>query len=81
MQLILKATTGLYPQAVDHAALLMGQGITGWAASNRETVAVRDAWHDYRFYPVPNTRERPFKSLMAVPLISQDGKLGASLPP
>src|SRR5690242_12253067 len=28
--LILKATTGLYPQSVDHAHLLMGQGLTGW---------------------------------------------------
>ena len=75
--LILKATTGLYPQSVDHAQLKMGQGLTGWAAQHRETVAVRDAWNDPRFSMIPNTRERPFKSLMAVPLVSQDRVIGA----
>ena len=75
--LILKATTGLYAQSVDHAQLEMGQGLTGWSAQHRETVAARDAWHDERFYMIPNTRERPFKSLMAVPLVSQDRVIGA----
>ena len=75
--LILKATTGLYPQSVDHAQLIMGQGITGWAAEHGELVAVRDAWKDERFYLIPNIRERPFKSLMAVPLVSQDRVIGA----
>ena len=75
--LVLKATTGLYPSSVDHAHLKMGQGLTGWAAQNNQIVAVRDAWNDERFYMIPNTRERPFKSLMAVPLISQDRVIGA----
>jgi two-component sensor histidine kinase/putative methionine-R-sulfoxide reductase with GAF domain len=75
--LILKSTTGLYPQSVDHAQLRMGQGLTGWAAQHREAVAVRDAWNDERFHMVPNTREKPFKSLMAVPLVSQDRVIGA----
>uniref|UniRef100_UPI00404AAA23 GAF domain-containing protein n=1 Tax=Candidatus Roseilinea sp. TaxID=2838777 RepID=UPI00404AAA23 len=76
-RLVLKATTGLYPQAVDHAALELGQGLTGWAALHRQPVAVRDAWADPRFYPIPDTREKPFKSLLAVPLISQDRVIGA----
>jgi two-component system, sensor histidine kinase PdtaS len=75
--LILKATTGLYPHSVDHAYLKMGQGLTGWVAQNSKLAAVRDAWNDERFYMIPNTRERPFKSLMAVPLISQDRVIGA----
>lgn len=76
-RLILKATTGLFPQAVDHGSLRMGEGLTGWAAMNRQVVAVRDAQKDPRFYEVPNTRERSFKSLMAVPLVSQDRVIGA----
>jgi two-component sensor histidine kinase len=75
--LILKSTTGLYPQSVDHAQLKMGQGLTGWSAQHRETVTIRDAWHDERFHMIPNTREKPFKSLMAVPLVSQDRVIGA----
>lgn len=76
-KLILKATTGLYPQAVDHGYLNMGEGLTGWAAQHRQRVAVREAQKDPRFREVPNTRERSFKSLMAVPLISQDRVIGA----
>jgi two-component sensor histidine kinase len=75
--LVLKATTGLYPQAIDHGFLNMGEGLTGWAAQARQRVAVREAQTDARFHEVPNTRERSFKSLMAVPLISQDRVIGA----
>lgn len=76
-RLVLKATTGLYPQAIDHGFLNMGEGLTGWAAQARQRVAVREAQKDSRFHEVPNTRERSFKSLMAVPLISQDRVIGA----
>ncbi len=76
-RLILKATTGLYPDAVDHAFLQMGQGLTGWSAENRVAIAVKDAWHDKRFFQVPNTREKPFTSLMSSPLLSQDRVIGA----
>ncbi len=76
-KLVLKATTGLYPQAVDHGYLKMGEGLTGWAAQHRQRVAVREAQKDPRFREVPNTRERSFQSLMAVPLISQDRVIGA----
>lgn len=76
-RLILKATTGLYPSAVDHGYLIMGTGLTGWAAQQRQMVAVREAQKDPRFQEVPNTRERSFKSLLAMPLISQDRVIGA----
>ena len=75
--LILKATTGLSAAAVNFGALKMGEGLTGWAAKNRKSVAVRDAQHDARFRIVPNTRERSFHSLLAVPLLSQDRIIGA----
>jgi two-component sensor histidine kinase len=75
--LVLKATTGLYPSAVDHGFLMMGQGLTGWAAQEKQVVAVREAQKDARFQEVPNTRERSFKSLLAVPLTSQDRVVGA----
>ncbi len=76
-RLILKATTGLFPRAVDHDSLEMGQGLTGWSAQHRQMVAVRDAQADPRFYELPNTRERSFRSLMAAPLVSQDRVVGA----
>ena len=76
-RLILKATTGLSAQAVDHGYLRMGEGLTGWAAQHRQVVAVRDAQRDPRFHEVPDTHERAFQSLMAVPLVSQDRVVGA----
>jgi two-component sensor histidine kinase len=75
--LTLKATTGLSAAAVNHGTLAMGEGLTGWAAKHRSAVAVRDAQKDVRFRIVPHTRERSFKSLLAVPLINQDRVIGA----
>ena len=40
-KLVLKATTGLYPQAVDHGYLKMGEGLTGWAAQHRRNRPTR----------------------------------------
>ena len=76
-RLILKSTTGLYPNSVDHSYLKMGQGLTGWAAEHRVAVASREAQKDIRFFEVPNTRERSFQSLLAVPLINQGRVIGA----
>jgi two-component sensor histidine kinase len=75
--LVLKATTGLAPEAVGKAKLKLGEGITGWAAKEGKPVAVRDAVHDPRFKYLPETRELNFKSLLAVPLVSQGRVIGA----
>src|SRR2546428_2168098 len=75
--LTLKASTGLARAAVDHARLELGEGITGYAAQHGEPVAVRDAARDPRFKYLPETKEQKFKSLAAVPLISQGTIIGA----
>lgn len=75
-RLVLRATTGLFAEAVGSAQLEVGQGLTGWAALHLMPVAVSDAWSDPRFHQVPNTREKPFRSLMAVPLRSGDRAIG-----
>ena len=75
--LVLKATTGLAAEAIGKAKLKLGEGITGWAAKEGKPVAVRDAVHDPRFKYLPETRELNFKSLLAVPLVSQGRVIGA----
>lgn len=75
--LILKASTGLSSAAINIGKLQMGEGITGAAAESGKPVAVRDAVNDPRFKYVPGTEEQKFKSLLAVPLISQGKILGA----
>lgn len=75
--LVLKASTGLSPAAFDVGKLELGEGITGHAALTGKPVAVRDALNDPRFKYVPGTEEQRFKSLLAVPLISQGNIIGA----
>jgi two-component sensor histidine kinase len=76
-RLVLKATTGLAPQAVGHASLGIGQGLTGWAITHAQPVAVRDALNDPRFLLLPETNEEGLHSLMAVPLSVQGRIIGA----
>ncbi len=75
--LVLKASTGLAADAVGHARLRVGEGITGWAAKEGRPLAISDAASDPRFKLLPETRELRFKSLLAVPLISREQTIGA----
>ncbi|MCS7287318.1 MAG: GAF domain-containing protein [Anaerolineae bacterium] len=75
--LVLRASTGLAPQAIGKARLRLGEGLTGWAALHGVPVAVRDAAADPRFKLLPETEEWHFKSLMAVPLSIQGRIIGA----
>jgi signal transduction protein with GAF and PtsI domain len=75
--LVLRATTGLAPEAIGKASLRLGEGITGWAASTGQAVAVRDAAADPRFKLLPETKELRFVSLLAVPLRSREKTIGA----
>ncbi len=75
--LVLKATTGLAPEAVGHARLKFGEGLTGHAAKIGKPVAASHASRDPRFKYLPETKEAMFQSLLAVPLISRDKVIGA----
>ncbi|MDR7545043.1 MAG: GAF domain-containing protein [Armatimonadota bacterium] len=75
--LILRATTGLAPEAIGRARLRFGEGLTGYAARSGEPVYSSDAASDPRFVYVPGTREYAFRSLLAVPLRVAGKALGA----
>lgn len=75
--LVLKATTGLAPEAVGRARLRLGEGLTGWAAEKGEPVASSNAAEDPRFKYLPETHESLFQSLLAVPLAVAGKVLGA----
>ncbi|MGD9144291.1 MAG: GAF domain-containing protein, partial [Anaerolineae bacterium] len=76
-RLVLKATTGLAAEAVGRVHLLLGEGLTGWAAQTGQPVAVADAAQDPRFKYLPETQETRFQSLLAVPLSNQGRVIGA----
>ncbi|MCX5800159.1 MAG: GAF domain-containing protein [Candidatus Eisenbacteria bacterium] len=76
-RLVLKATTGLAPDAIGQASLGIGEGLTGWVITHGQSVAVRDALKDPRFKLLPETHEEALRSLMAVPLSVQGRVIGA----
>jgi len=75
--LVLKATTGLAPEAVGRARLRLGEGLTGWAATHGHPAWSSDAASDPRFVLLPETEEYRFRSLLAVPLTVGGRVLGA----
>ncbi len=75
--LVLKATTGLAPEAVGHARLRRGEGLTGYAVEAAKPIAAEDASADPRFKYLPETNESKFQSLLATPLISRGKVIGA----
>jgi uroporphyrinogen-III synthase len=75
--LVLKATTGLAAEAVGHARLKLGEGLTGHAAKAAKSVSASHASRDARFKYLPETKESTFQSLLAVPLISRGHVIGA----
>ena len=75
--LVLKATTGLASEAVGHARLKFGEGLTGYAVKANKPVAASHASRDPRFKYLPETKEAMFQSLLAVPLVSRNKVVGA----
>ena len=73
----LRASTRLARDAIGRAQLLLGEGLTGWAAQHGQAVAVREARADPRFKFLPETREQKLHSLLAVPLVNRERVIGA----
>lgn len=77
VKLVLKASTGLNPQAIGHGSLRVGEGLTGWAVQHGQPALSSDAASDPRFKWVSGTDESRFQSLLALPLVNQGHIVGA----
>jgi uroporphyrinogen-III synthase len=75
--LVLKATTGLAADAIGHARLKLGEGLTGHAAKTGKPVSASHASSDPHFKLLPETHESMFQSLLAMPLVSRGNVIGA----
>jgi signal transduction protein with GAF and PtsI domain len=74
-QLVLRASKNPHSDEVDHLVLALGQGITGWVASNKQAVAIpAKAWSDPRFAKLGNLPEDRFEAFLSVPILCR-GKL------
>jgi phosphotransferase system enzyme I (PtsP) len=74
--LVLRATRGLRQKAVGKVRLRVGQGITGAAAAAGEPIAVPDVRCDPRMVLFPESGEQKFRSMLAVPLVVGDLRVG-----
>ncbi len=73
----LRASTGLARRAVGRGTLNIGEGLTGYAVKHNQPAFARDAQADPRFKIVPEADEKPFTSLLAAPMISEQRPIGA----
>ena len=70
-ELFIHTGKGLSPEGHRKNRFLIGEGIAGWVAENREPAIVADVYADPRYVPGPGFKHR--KSLVSVPLISSVG--------
>lgn len=71
-ELVLRAgTAGYHHSHLGRIRLRMGEGVTGWVALMRQSVAIPDApYKDPRFKIFAELRESAFKSMVAVPIMA-----------
>ncbi len=67
--LTLRATHGLDHAAIGNIVIRLGEGATGWAAQEGQPLVIQDVLEDERFKIVPRLDERPYRSIMCVPII------------
>jgi two-component sensor histidine kinase/putative methionine-R-sulfoxide reductase with GAF domain len=79
--LVLEAVHGTRVEApAGPPRMVVGEGLTGWAAKTREPVAIAaDAHLDPRFKEFPNLPERRFQSLLAVPILDRRDRLAGAM--
>jgi signal transduction protein with GAF and PtsI domain len=76
-ELILRASKNPHEDIVDRLKLRVGQGITGWVAEHRETVAVsQNAFQDSRFKVFNELPEDRYEAFLSVPLLCRGRLVG-----
>ena len=77
-RLVLRASKNPHEDVVDSMAIDMGQGVTGWVAEHKQTVALpARAWADPRFAHFPRLPEDRFEAFLAVPILCRGKLVGA----
>lgn len=77
-RLVLRASKNPHEDVVDRLAMDVGQGVTGWVAEHKQTVALSSrAWADPRFTKFGNLPEDRFEAFLAVPILCRGKLVGA----
>lgn len=76
-KLILRASKNPHTEEVDNLRISIGQGVTGWVAEHRETVAISErASDDPRFKAFVNLPEDRFEAMLCAPVICANRAVG-----
>lgn len=76
-KLILRASKNPHTEEVDNLRISIGQGVTGWVAEHRETVAISErASEDPRFKAFVNLPEDRFEAMLCAPVICANRVVG-----
>jgi signal transduction protein with GAF and PtsI domain len=75
--LVLRASKNPHKDALDRLKIQVGQGITGWVAQQRQTVAIpQKAYQDARFKSFNELPEDRYEAFLSVPLLCRDKVTG-----
>lgn len=75
--LVLKAVHEAPHGLIGRLSLKVGEGITGWVASELLPVALeREAYKDRRFKELPDLRDQHCESFLSVPMVAQNELIG-----
>jgi len=74
--LTLRATRGLNPESVGHVRLNLGQGLTGLALQEMQTVCERDASGNPNYQHFPGIFEERYDAFLAVPIARGISRMG-----
>ncbi|ABZ75637.1 PTSINtr with GAF domain, PtsP [Shewanella halifaxensis HAW-EB4] len=75
-QLVLSATDGLDPAAVNRVKLPVTQGLVGLVAQREEAINLADAPSHPRFKLLPEVAEEAYSAFLAVPIVYQKSVIG-----
>lgn len=66
-----------HPQEIGNIIMREGEGITGWVAKNKQTVAIEEkSYEDPRFKPFKELPEDTYESFLSVPIIDNTNVVG-----
>lgn len=75
--LVLEASQNPHPAALGKIKMKKGEGITGWVAKHKQTVAITaSAYNDDRFKLFNSLPEDRFEAFLSVPLVWKDRVIG-----
>lgn len=74
--LVLKATKGLNPSAVNHVKMRPGEGLVGYSFDESKIICESNARKSPHFKYFEEAGEDPFTSFLAVPIYRGNGKIG-----